>query len=791
MKYACLFLVVLLSICPLKAQSVKGTGSVQGTLVDSLTGKPIPFATVSLIQRDKLVDGTVSDSLGQFRLTNLLYGTYSLRFGAVGYRPSQTPVWTVDSAHLVVQTDSVRLTQDIRNLNAVTVRGQKPLIENRVDGINFNVESLPSIAGSNASDILRRVPLLSVDANGGLSMRGSTNIRVFIDGKPSDIYAPSVADALKVIPGESIVKVEVITHPSARYDAEGTDGVVNIITRKIRENITNGTFSGVLGNRNEQLMGNVQSKTNKWLLKMDGFYQTYWNRNGSVLDRESGLFRVIQHTETHQTGNNIFGGANVLYSLDSLHTINVGYRLRWTPNETQATSANFNVENGLLLPSFHRQIITPLQSNGHVFTSGYTGMSRDKRKELSLLATYFRLNNTNQYEVDQTSTDQTFYREDFYGLTRNRDLILQADYSHTFRQNWKWETGAKLTQKYLTSDNQFGIYNFDTQQYRPDLTRANAFSYQSSVYALYANVNFQLKKWQFMTGVRYEQTLLQANFRQNELSIPSFHNLVPNLLISRNLNKKSTLKLGYTVKLVRPYYAYLNPTINNSDSLNIQFGNPYLQPEITRRYQLSYSRNNPKLFTDIALFYNHNRNSIETIRTARPDGVFETTWQNIGHNQRVGASIYLNWKPTPTISLGSTWTLQYVHLTSPVLQLSNAGLMRQWVLNYSQKLPKGYSLDVYGFFDVASINLQGSRTGWKYYSLTVSKKSANDRFNLSLRMDTPFTRYTFIDEETTTASFYQHYTYRYQNQNIRLTFSYKLGKKEIKSPRMRQAENPD
>jgi outer membrane receptor for ferrienterochelin and colicin len=794
-----LFVFLFLSVigqCQLKAQLTDSLGSASGFFADSITGKAIPFATVKLFQslggpKKKLTEGTLTDSLGHFSLNNLPYGTYSLVFSAVGYRAFQTPVWTINGQSPAFDLGTIVVSQDVKNLKAVTVRGQKPLIEQRVDGITFNVESLPAIAGSNALDVLRKVPLLSVDGNGGLSMRGSSNIRVFIDGKPSDIYASSVADALKSIPGESIVNVEVITHPSARYDAEGTDGVVNIITRRIRTNITNGNVSGVLGNRSENLMGNVQSKYDKWLVKLDGFYQTYWNRNGSVLERKTGPLQVIQKNESRQSGDYFFGGANVLYSLDSLNTLNVGYRHRWSPYQTCVISDNFYTKNGAVLPSFRRQIDTPITNDGDAFTVGYTGNSRDKQKEISLLGTYFLFNGTSRYDMEQTNNDQTPTKENFYGKTLNRDLMIQADYTQSFQNNLKWEIGGKLTQKNLNSDSRFGIYDFDTHSYTNDPFRTNAFSYRSTIYALYTNFSFQLKKWQFMAGVRYEKTDLNANFKGNLLQIPAFQNLVPNLLISKNLNQKSALKLGYTVKLVRPYFSYLNPTINNSDSLTFQVGNPYLRPEITRRYQLSFSRNGARLFTDIALFYNHNQNSIESIRTVRSDGVVENTWQNIGRNKRLGFSANLTWKPSPKISLWSTLTMQYVQLESPAMQLRNSGLMRQLVLNYSYKLPKGYSIDFYGFFDVATIQLQGYRSGWKFYNMTFSKKSTNDRFTMSLRMETFLTPYTFIEEVTTTESFYQRQTSRYQNQNLRLTFSYKLGKKEIKSPRMRQAENPE
>lgn len=792
-----LLLLVWFSPAALYAQQPDSLGTMAGVLIDSATRQPLPFATVALSEHRRIgqpnnpTDGTLTDSLGRFAYKHLRYGAYFLTGSAVGYRPLHSRVWTLDAEHPTQDVGVLALAQDARTLQTVTVRGQKPLIEQRVDGITFNVEGLPGIAGNTAAEVLRRVPMLSVDASGGLSMRGSSRIRVFIDGKPSDFYASSVADALRSIPGETIVNVAVITHPSARYEAENTDGVVLITTRRLRANATNGEVSGIAGNRSESLMGNVQRKSGQWLLKADAYYQTYWNRNGSVLEREAGWQRITQRNESRQTGDNLFGGATALYSLDSLNTLTVGYRLRWLPNQTHTISDNATGVQETLTPSFQRQINSAAGGGGSTFLAGYTGTSRNKRKEFSLLSLYGLLTGLTHYDLAQSGSGLRTYGEDFAGNTQSRDLVVQADYTQTSPNSWKWEAGGKLIRRDEESNNRFRIDTEGNQRFRPDLLRSNTFTYRRTISALYTSLSFQVKTLQFVTGLRYEHTALKAAFRNNPLPIPSLANWVPNLLVSHKLSKKSTLKASYTLRLIRPNFSALNPTVNNSDSLNVLTGNPYLRPEITRRYQLNYARNDTRLFTDVVFFYNDNRNSIESIRRARPDVVFETTWQNIGRNQRLGTSVTLNWKPTSELSLGTTLTTQYVWLASPALNLTNQGLQRLLTVTASYKFTKGYSLDIYGYVDGDNVRLQGYRSGWQFYSVTVSKKSKDERFSLSLRADTFLTPHQFIDEVTWTDAFRQDQTHRYQNQNIRLTASYKLGKKEIKGPRVRQADNPE
>jgi outer membrane receptor for ferrienterochelin and colicin len=684
-----------------------------------------------------------------------------------------------------ISIDTAKKKQAIK-LKTVTIRGQRPLVEQRVDGIVFNVESLPSIAGSDASDVLRKVPMVSVDQNGGLSIRGSSNIRVFIDGKPSEIYASSVADALRAIRGENIVRVEVITNPSSRYDVEGADAVINIITRKIRDNASNGNVSAVVGNRTESIMGDVNSKKSSFLLNADAFYQRFWNRNGSVLERSSDNLKLEQRNETKQSGDYFFGGASLLYSLDSLNTFDIGYRARRMPNSTSGVADNYRETLGTPEFLFRRNTESPVKNKGDSYNLGFNGTSADKKNEYAVLGMYAPFRGSSGYTLEQTG--QNLYRENFSSTTTYDDYVIQADYTNRFTVDWKFETGVKVSAKNAQSESLFDVYDFDSGGYQHDALRSNGFTYQNRIYAAYSNLTAKIGNWGLSGGLRYEATELRAIFKNQRVNIPSFDNLVPQVLFNRMIDDKTSIKLSYAMKIQRPYISLLNPTVNNSDSLTLQYGNPELVPELTNRYQLSYSVTGAKLFRDFVLFFNDNRNTIENIRRPLGNGIFESTWRNVGKNQRMGLSATFNWKPVPSFSLGGGLTAQYVWLESGELGISNKGLMRQLTLNGSYKLPKGFSIDFYGFFGSRNVQLQGYRTGWKFYNMTISKKSKDERLNISLRAETFLKPLTYIDEVVTSDDYYQLQSYRYQNQNLRLTISYKIGKKEIKSPKIRSAE---
>ena len=775
-------------LCSLALRSVAQNGhqNIQGAFADSLTSRGIPFATVGLYQNKKFITSVPTDSLGRFIVRNLAEGSYVIRFSQVGYRRLQTGPWQLKNRDTLADIGTIKVGQLATELQTVTIRGRRALVEQRLDGITFNAEKLPKIAGSDAADVLRQVPMIAMDQNNGLLIRGSSNVKILIDGRPSEQYAPNAADALKMIRGENIVRVEVITNPSAKYDAEGTDAVVNIITRKLRENQINGHLSLMGGNRNDNIMGDLHVKTGKWLVNSDAFYQWNWSRNGYVLERSAAGVELQQKNESSQLGRYFSGGVNITYSIDSLNTLNLGYHARPSNDHTDSHTDNFNGLNGAFTPSFQSDTYLFNTNTGTNWTAAYTGVAKDGSREFSINSSYSLSGNNGGYNLE-LNDNAVGNRENMSSTSNNHDFMIQADYSKSFNKKWKWEAGGKLSGRNAQSVSLVDLYDFQTGHFIRNDLRSNSFSYRSDIYAAYSNLSLQLSNWGFSTGLRFERTDLNAVFKTVSLRVPSFTNFAPQVLLSRTLGDQSSLKLSYSLKISRPNIAYLNPTVSRSDSLNIRTGNPYLKPELINRFQLSYTINDPVLFKDIAVFFNDNHNTIESISNVLPGGVFQNTWGNTGKNRRLGLVLTANWKPTADFIFGATYTGQQVWYNSPALGINHNGLMHQLVINSSYKLPKGYSLNLYGFFSSKSLTLQGYREGWKYYSMSFSKATANERLNVSLRLDAFLTPYAYIDEEISTGSYRQLQTTRYQNQNVRFIIAYRFGK-DIKAPRLRSAD---
>lgn len=776
---------ILFLLAFLKESIAQPSNSISGKIMDSTTGNSLAYVTVQLLaDSNTIIKSTFSDSTGTYMLAAINPGHYFLSFSRAGYTASSSSSFLISDSSQI-NTGEYFLSPYAKQLSKVTVVSRRPLIEKLADGIVYNAQQDLLAGGGTAIDVLRKTPMVSVAQDGSPAIRGSSNIRVFIDDKPSDLFAPSVADALRQIPAEEIVKVEVILYPSAKYDAEGTDGVINIITRKNKLNGISGTWNLNLGPRNQSSSLSLNIRQQKWIFNIDAGGYLYQNKNSSVFTREEvNKNLLLQQNNWKNKGKTFYSGANIIYVIDSLKSVYAGYRFRTNVNTTDRISLNDYFVSDSILNSFQRNTYNSMGNKVNTINAGYTGKSKNQRHELKSLISYFSHHGYNDYDLEQLRRQSTDYKENFASKTTNAELSIQADYTQKISGIAGLEAGVKATERVSSSTNEFEVYQFSAGKFIADNTRANKFNYNRDVYAGYSNLSLTLKTWQIRLGARYEQTLLEANFRDTSLKIPDYKNFIPSILINRTIGSHS-VKLNYNKQILRPFLFYLNPAINYIDSLNLEHGNPYLLPEITHRFELGYSGTFKAFFAGASLFYSRNRNSIENTRAPGDNGVFKSTYQNIGRKEAIGLSGNLSWRKEK-ITINTNFTLRYMMLKSIALQISNNGFQFNGNMNVSWKFKNGYSAEGLVNINSNDIRLQGHREGWKFYSLVLNKKMNNEKLTISLRAET-FNR--FITEDFITPAFYQQTKTRYQNLNVLLGLSWKFGKKEIKIPVTQQASN--
>lgn len=755
---------------------------ISGTVADSSTNDRLSFVTVRLLDTKQVLrSSSISDSLGRFYFENVTPGIYQLLFSLTGYIIKKSDSFKVSDT--IVMLPVYLMNRKSQVLAEITVTAQRPLISAKIDGFVYNAGQDIQSAGENASDLLRKIPGIEIDQNGIPHMRGSNRIKIFIDGKPSMTYAHSVAEALRQIAADNIKTVEVITHPSARYDAEGVDGVINILTKRPAEDGISGTINGALANRFNELTGALTRRKQQMVLGADIGHSSSSNITTSTLERIDHAINntsLTQQKEQNSNSRNLFGGINMIYFPDSLTTLNAGYRYGSNRFGNEST-----LDNSINSDVFIRKVSNPAFRYLHGVNGGWLRKSRDKLTEYNIMGYWFYQGQRSHYLLDQYRQQQKDYTEKNKNLLDNSEFSLQVDINKKFKNGNELEAGTKGAFRRFSYSNSIDVFDFNEFIYLPDSTRADHFWFNWAIIAAYTSYTLSLHSWKIKAGVRYEHTHWPLHFRDTTLSIPDYRNFLPNLVVNKVISANHSISIGYAKKLLRPYINYLNPVINYIDSLNLEYGNPNLKPAITNSYTVSYTFQKPHWLVNVDLFYNQTGNSIEQVRIEQPDGVIAKTYANVANYNAWGASINASLQ-LQQFTLTTSNTSRYLEFNSRNGYPYGSGFVINQSIDISFKPGASFTVRAYANFNSRHINFQGYTTGAQSYTLSVNKEFLNGKFNLSARCDNLFTPYRHIREVTDAESFHQQTESRYINRFFRLAVRWKLGKKEVGRPQVRE-----
>lgn len=782
----------------------KGTGKITGMVKDSTNQQPVEFANVALNdpKTGKPVDGNVCDDKGKFALHKVANGNYNLVISFIGFQNKTIPVVISDGKDQL-DLGTVTISPAAEVLKEVTVVGQKSIIEERVDRTIYNAENDQTTRGGDATDVLKRVPMLSVDLDGNVSMRGSQNIKVLINNKPSTITANSVADALKQIPADMIKTVEVITSPSAKYDAEGSAGIINIITKK---NTLQGLTLNVdasAGYRGSNLGLNGSYRKKKMGFSLGGFGRANYNVNGAFQNTQTTLIGStpttnVQSADTRSHG--IFGNYTLGWDYDINDHNSLTASVKYGARNNYSFQDNLTTITNNLPETRSSRNVDVTDLSGTVDASlNYTHTFAKAQREFSLLTLYSRNDRTNDFvsnilKQSDNSLDSLLKN---INTSFNQEVTVQADYQTPIGTTQMFETGAKNISrkvssdyKYLTAHNPDGPYTVSSIQ------KANVFDYNQNITAGYLSYTLGfLKTYTLKAGARYEYTSINANFQNTQEglpavnNIPSYYVLVPSVNFSKKLKSGNMVKASFNRRIQRPSIQFLNPNLQASNQLNSTQGNPNLSPEYTNNYELGYSTYIKGSSLNFSAFMRNTNNSIQSIRDVRGDTI-RTTYKNIGKEDAYGASIFANVNIGNKFSLNGGSDVYYAVLKNndpnPNYTASNQG----WVVSYrlfgSYNLPKGWGFQFFGFYRGRQVQLQGFQGGFGIYSLSMKKDIANKKGSIGFGAENFFTPSFRIRTETTSPIIAQNSTNVMHIMNLKVTFSYRIGKMSFDGARKRR-----
>jgi outer membrane receptor for ferrienterochelin and colicin len=801
-------LIALIVVVQVAYGQDKGVGKISGTITDGSNKQPVEFATVALATEDgKTIDGTVCDEKGKFSLTKVPAGKYNLIISFVGFETKTIPV-EISDKRSQIEIGTIAINTEAKVLGEVVVEGERSLIEEKVDRTIYNAENDATTAGGDATDVLKRVPMLTVDFEGNVSLRGSQNIMVLINNKPSTIMASSVADALKQIPAEQIKSVEVITSPSAKYDAEGTGGIINIITKKNTLEGATLNINSSAGFRGSNLGLNGNYRTKKLGISLGGWGRSNYNVQGAFSNEQvtkdpAGINPDVLNLQQADTRNqNLFGNINLGfdYDINKYNALTGSVRLgsRGGDNYQDGLFTQQFINNTLNSSSL-RDVYTRDRSNNLDLNLTYTKTFEKPQQEFSVMGLYSRNNRNNDFINDITEENDIASTQAFKNLndSYNQEVTLQMDYVNPIGETQTIEVGAKNIWRqvysnfvYLTDPEGDGSF---TEIPNSNLT--NNLNYDQNVAAGYLAYSLNTKSgYGLKAGARYEYTTINA-FTQTEsnIDIPEYGVLVPSVNISRKI-KNSTVKAAYNRRIQRPSIQFLNPNVQAANPLNVTIGNPELDPEFTDNFELSLSKPIKATSVNVSAFARNTNNSIQRIREVRGDTIL-TTFQNIGKENAYGMGLNVNIM-AGKLTLSGGGDVYYAVLSNndpnPETNASNEGFVFSGRLFGGYQLKNNWALQAFGFYRGRQVQLQGFQGGFGVYSLSLNKNFNNKKGNIGFGIENFLQKSMKINAETITPTINQRNVNELFNFNAKINFSYRIGKMSFdQRPKRRRSINND
>ncbi|MBL4675792.1 MAG: TonB-dependent receptor [Mucilaginibacter sp.] len=839
MKRILLLIIVICAAFTANAQIPMGgggssvVGKISGKVIDSLTKKPVDYATISIFRSGGTtpMNGVLTDANGNFQLNGIKTGKYKITISFIGY-PARTfdPVETT-AGKPDNNMGTILLKPSATALKEVQVVGQAALIENKIDKIVYNAEKDVTSQGGSATDVLQKVPMVSVDMNGNVAVRGDQNVRVLINGKPSGATSASLADVLKTIPADQIKSIEVVTSPSAKYDAEGSAGIINIITKTKNASGISGGISGGVGTRQNNGNFNLNYNKNRFNLSANlGGNLTWPQTTNTVFDQTINTPAIpaqngneaVDAVNTHNYGTSsstmkrhgAMGSITAGYEFNGFNSINSTIRLNDGQFRFNGTGTNFR--DNLLDASQNQSYTSNTFSNtvfrGFDWNIDYTHKFKKEGHEIIVSGQWTHAIVNSDYNNTFTSVNPS---QKGNNDGKNNEYTLQADYTLPVSKLLKVEAGGKTIQRRISSV--YDVFSIDQNGNNPifDPLNSNLYNYTQNVYAGYSVLTFTLpKSYSILVGGRFENTQItgdprtvdpSANALQDLKKFSSDYNTyIPSLTIQKAFGS-NTLKLSYSKRIQRPSLQVLNPFINRSQVQSQSVGNPELSPETSQTIELNYNAFIKSSVINFAVYYKNTKGLIEGIASPLTEVINGETIIgtrsksfNIGENNSFGASLFGSISPIKALTIrGSVNVFTYnPTVYSEYSAFINPDAIKTRVMSTlfgsaTLNLPKSFIVEAFGFSNSARRTIQGSSPAFGIYALGIKKQFLNKKASIGLNTVQPFAVNKAFNQETSSAGFKSSTRSLVPFQSFGITFSYSFGKMTFSNPKKKGVNNDD
>ena len=714
---------------------------VKGVLMDKNLGEGEPFATVRIFKQGETtrpVSMFLTDKDGNFSREVNGKGKFNIIFSSVGKEDLSKSIEL--SGNGTLNLDTIYIKENVNELSDVAIVAQKPLVKMEVDKMSYSVAEDEDAKSSTVLDMLRKVPMVTVDGQDNISVNGSSSFKVYVDGKPNVMFSSNPSLIFKSMPASAVKNIEVVTNPGARYDAEGASGVLNIVMNRMDTkamesmNGYNGTIRVSAGNRSIGGGAFVSGQQGKF--SYSGNLMENYSTPGTTdveMEQKNGDGSILTSAATKVKIPFTMGNVSLGYELDDMSSVNATFSLtsfnmkndgHTTTSQTGGLYGNgFNYVNDM---EMHNK---KTSFSGNVDYQRFFNKERTKSFVLTYQLDYSpskmeqnnRFSNTEMAVIDLTNRNSV-------NKEHTTDHTIQADFTTPLGQNNKLSLGSKLMMRRADSDAKY--YLADVYDERSSMD----YLYKNTILAGYSEYTGQWDKLGAKAGLRYEQTWQNVEYRlgQGQNFSTNYGSLVPSASLSYTLAPTSNIGLTYNMRISRPGISYLNPYVNRADPNSLSYGNTDLDVEKSHNISLVYNLYSTKLMLNVNVHHNFTDNAIEQYSFF--DGtLLNTTYGNIVKRHQSGVNVYANWLLAPKTRIMLNGGLNYNDMRSSVLDLKNSGWQGNMMAGLQQTMPWDLKLGAYLITSTKSYTLQGWSSGFNILTANLSKSFFNDKLSVSIQ----------------------------------------------------------
>ncbi|MGH2665984.1 TonB-dependent receptor domain-containing protein [Flavobacterium sp.] len=785
--------------------------SISGKIIEKSSSLPLEYATVTLTvpATNKVVSGGITDSKGEFKI-DINPGTYNIKYEYISFKTIEVKEKKFsDNTNL----GTISLADEAQQLDAVEIRVDKTSVDIKLDKKVYSVGKDIMVRGGTVSDVLDNIPSVTVDSEGTVALRGNESVRILIDGKPSN--AGNINDALRLIPAEAIDKVEVVTNPSARYDAEGGGGILNIILKKGKNQGINGTFVASAGDpRNTGLSANLNFKQEMSNIFTNIGYNNRNNPGNTKIDQEKfkpdgsleSVLNERRKNERFGEGLNVNFGIELLLDKSTSWTNSLNFRDNNGGNKENVLYYNYDSNREYLNT---KQRYNDLVSNSQnvEYSSNFIKNFKKEGHKLSFDAS-FSLNKDNDFsKIKGTNIDNGDFISDETARNNNKQTrnLFQTDYVLPLGKNAQFEAGFRGNYTTMLADYQVQERITIDSPFTDITEFTNKLEYKENVNALYTQFGSKINKFSYLLGLRFEDSKIDVNQLTTAIfKTKKYNNLFPSVFLTYEFTENSSISLNYSKRISRPRDRFINPFASYTSNVNLYKGNPDLNPALSDAFDLGYLRKWEKLTLNTSLYFNHTTDAFETVKKETGkviDGIPEivSTPFNLGKNDRLGFEFTLNynfkkwWKLNGNFNFfnsKNSGSYTYTNINNQVITQSFDRNASSWFTRITSKVTLPYKIEwqTNATYNGPQKTGQGINKGIAAANLAFSKDILKDMGTISLNVSDVFNSRKRI-QEIQLPTVNTNSEAQWRTRLITVSFTYRFNKKKSEKDTKTKQQN--